>query len=184
LFRLDPSKAAELYRAVGEDYVSTVLQPEAASAVRGLTSESDAKALYSSGRNLIQDTMKDELRAKLSPRGIIVEDVLLKDLVLPSQLTESIEAKVKAEQDAATMKFVLLKEKQEAERKSIEAGGIASFQKIVSDGISPNLLKWKGVEATEKFANSPNTKIVIMGNDANGLPVILNADAPGDNITN
>ena len=80
------------------------------------------------------------------------------------------------------MKFVLLKEKQEAERKSIEAGGIASFQKFVSDGISPNLLKWKGVEATEKFANSPNTKIVIMGNDSNGLPVILNADAPGDNI--
>lgn len=177
LFRLDPTKAADLYREVGEDYIHTLLEPEAASAVRGLTSESDAKALYSSGRNLIQDSVKAELVTKLAPRGIIIDDVLLKDLVLPKQLNAAIEAKVQAEQDAARMEFVLQKEKQEAERKSIEAGGIADFQRIVSDGISPNLLKWKGVEATEKFANSQNTKIIIMGNDANGLPVILNADA-------
>lgn len=176
LFRLDPTKAADLYREVGEDYIHTLLEPEAASAVRGLTSESDAKALYSSGRNLIQDSVKAELVSKLAPRGIIIDDVLLKDLVLPAELNAAIEAKVKAEQDSARMQFVLQKEKQEAERKAIEAGGIADFQRIVSEGISPNLLKWKGVEATEKFADSHNTKIIIMGNDANGLPVILNAD--------
>ncbi len=176
MFRIDPSKAAEIYRDVGENYIHTLLEPEAASAVRGLTSESDAKALYSSGRNLIQDSVKAELVTKLEPRGIIVGDVLLKDLVLPSQLTAAIEAKVQAEQEAARMQFVLQKERQEAERKAIEAGGIASFQKIVSEGISPNLLKWKGVEATEKFADSKNTKIIIVGNDSNGLPVLLNAD--------
>ena len=102
--------------------------------------------------------------------------MLLKDLVLPTQLSDAIEAKVKAQQDSAKMEFVLQKEKQEAQRKAIEAGGIAEFQRIVSDGISPNLLKWKAVEATEKFADSKNTKIIIMGNDANGLPVILSAE--------
>lgn len=176
LYKIDPTKAADLYRDVGENYSNVVLSPEAASAVRGLTSESDAKALYSSGRSLIQDSVKTELVAKLAPRGIIIQDVLLKDLVLPAQLRAAIEAKVKAEQESVQMQFVLQKETQEAERKAIEAGGIASFQKIVSEGISENLLKWKGVEATEKFAESPNTKIVIIGNDGNGLPVILSAD--------
>lgn len=175
LFRLDPSMAAELYRSVGSNYVDVLLQPEAASAVRGLTSESDAKALYSSGRTLIQDQLKTELAAKLGPRGIVIEDVLLKDIVLPDQLSQSIEMKVQAEQEAARMEFVLMRERQEAERKAIEAKGVADFQRIVSEGISPELLKWKGVEATEKFASSPSTKLVIMGNSANGLPVILSA---------
>jgi len=165
-----------LYRDVGPNYRDVLIKPEAASAIRGLTSESEAKALYSSGRNMIQDTIKDELTAKLAPRGIVVQDVLLKDLELPKQLTEAIEMKLRAEQESEQMEFVLKKEQQEANRKAIEAGGIADFQKIVSEGISPMLLKWKGVEATEKFANSPNTKIVIVGNDASGLPVILNAE--------
>jgi prohibitin 1 len=182
LYRLDQAHAAELYREVGTDYVHTLLEPEAASAVRGLTSESEAKALYSSGRSTIQESLKEELTAKLGPRGIIVEDVLLKDIELPEQLSKSIELKVQAEQEAARMEFVLKKEKQEAERKAIEAQGIADFQRIVSEGISPELLQWKGVEATEKFAGAPNTKIVIMGNSGGDLPVILSAanDSPSE----
>merc|ERR1712070_183927 len=88
----------------------------------------------------------------------------------------AIELKAQAEQEAQRMEFVLQKEQQEAERKKIEAQGIADFQKIVSDGISPNLLKWKGIEATEKLAKSPNSKIVIMGNSKDSLPVILGQD--------
>jgi prohibitin 1 len=175
LFRLDASQAGTLYREVGSNYVQVLLRPEAASAVRGLTSESEAKALYSSGRNVIQGAVLAELKEKLEPRGIIVEDVLLKDIVLPQELSKAIELKVQAEQEAARMEFVLKKEEQEARRKAIEAGGISEFQRIVSEGISPELLKWKGVEATEKFAESPNTKIIIMGNGADGLPVILSA---------
>jgi len=184
LFRLEAEKAAEIYRKVGPNYIKILLEPEAASAVRGLTSESEAKALYSSGRNLIQDAVKKELTLKLSDQGIIIEDVLLKDIVLPDQLSKSIELKVQAEQEAARMEFVLQKERQEAERKAIEAQGIADFQKIVSEGISPQLLKWKGVEATEKFAGAPNTKIVIMGNDSGGLPVLLSADSDGEKNDN
>mmetsp|Transcript_13752 Transcript_13752/g.17947 ORF Transcript_13752/g.17947 Transcript_13752/m.17947 type:complete len:331 (+) Transcript_13752:166-1158(+) len=175
LFRLDPSKATVLYREIGMNYATVILEPEAASAVRGLTSEYQAKALYSTGRNTIQDALKDELSTKLGPRGIIIEDILLKDILLPVELSKSIELKVQAEQEAARMEFVLAKETQEAKRKSIEAKGIAEFQRIVSEGITPELLKWKGIEATELFASSPNSKIIIMGNDAQGLPVLLSA---------
>jgi len=177
---LEADKAADLYKSVGEEYINLILKPEVSSAIRGMTSESEAKALYSSGRTTIQETLKTELVQKLEPRGIIIEDVLLKDIVLPSELTKSIELKAKAEQDAATMEFVLQKERQEAERKAIEAKGIADFQRIVSEGISAQLLQWKGVEATEKFADSPNSKIILVGNDGGGLPVILSAATDND----
>lgn len=176
LFRLNPSMAGELYAKVGVNYVTTLIEPEAASTIRGLTSESQAKALYTSGRNKIQTAVKEELEARLGPHGIVIIDVLLKGIILPEQLMQSIEAKAKAEQDAARMEFVLKKEQKEAERKSIEAKGIAEFQRIVSSGISPELLKWKGIEATEKFSSSNHSKVIIMGNDGNSLPVILSAD--------
>jgi len=99
-----------------------------------------------------------------------VENVLLRDVQLPAMLKGSIEAKQQAEQDALRMSFILQKEKQEAERKRIEAQGIADFQKIVAAGISAQLLEWKGIEATEKLAASSNAKVVIIGNSKNGLP--------------
>ena len=94
----------------------------------------------------MQTTLKTELTAKLSTQGIIIEDVLLKDIKLPAELSKAIELKAQAGQDAARMEFVLQKERQEAERKAIEAKGIADFQRIVSEGISAQLLQWKGVE--------------------------------------
>lgn len=138
--------------------------------------ESDAKALYSSGRHEIQDKVRDELDQTLGKMGIIIESVMLKDLELPESLSRAIEQKAKAEQESVMMEFVLTKEKQEAERKAIEARGIADFQKIVSDGISDQTLRWKGIEATEKLVASPNAKIVIMGNSKGDLPVIFNGD--------
>lgn len=179
LYHIDKSKAGQLYMDVGSDFRSILIQPEAASVVRGFTSESEAKALYSSGRSAIQDAVLLDLQSRLGPRGIIVEAVLLKDIGLPEQLSKSIEAKVQAEQDAARMEFVLRKERQEAERKAIEAQGIADFQTIVSKGISEELLKWKGIEATERLADSHNAKIVIMGNGGDSLPVLLSAETVG-----
>merc|ERR1712196_261618 len=111
----------------------------------------------------------------LGPRGIILEDVLLKGIKLPKQLTDAIELKAQAEQESARMEFVLSKEKQEADRKKVEAQGISAFQRIVSEGISEQLLQWKGIEATEKLAESPNSKIVVMGNSKSSLPVLLSA---------
>ena len=84
--------------------------------------------------------------------------------------------KAKAEQESARMEFILSKERQEADRKRIEADGVASFQRIVSEGISPQLLQWKGIEATEKIAESPNAKVVVLGNTKSSLPVLFSAD--------
>src|SRR5437773_1199201 len=115
----------------------------------------------------------EELSAQLGPRGILVENILLRDVQLPAMLKSSIEAKQQAEQDALRMTFVLQKEKQEAERKRIEAQGIADFQRIVAQGISAQLLEWKGIEATEKLANSPNAKVIMIGSARTGLPLIF-----------
>lgn len=175
LFRFNPKKVLGVFQTVGVDYVEKLIKPEAASAVRGLASEAEAKALYSSGRSMIQDTVKEELEMKLIPRGIIIEEILLKEIHLPDELNKSIESKVQAEQEAARMYFVLQKEEHEAQRKTVEAKGIAAFQHIVSEGISPQLLAWKGIEATQEFATSLNTKVVIVGNAAHALSDVLSA---------
>mmetsp|Transcript_66158 Transcript_66158/g.149354 ORF Transcript_66158/g.149354 Transcript_66158/m.149354 type:complete len:317 (+) Transcript_66158:75-1025(+) len=177
LYHADPSMIRDLYLSIGEEYKNVLILPELQSAVRGLTSEVSAKALYTSGRTEIRQKLVAELTTKLAPRGVILEDVLLKGIKLPVILTDAIEAKAKAEQESQRMEFVLSKEKQEAERKKIEAEGVQSFQKIVSEGISPELLQWKGIEATERLAESPNAKIVMMGNSASSLPVLLSADS-------
>merc|ERR1719203_460925 len=116
------------------------------------------------------------MKEALEPRGIELEAVLLKAVELPGLLRSSIEAKAQAEQAAERMKFVLEKEQQEADRKGIEARGIADFQRIVAEGVTPSLLQWKGIEATEKFSSSPNAKLVIMGNSQASLPVMLSGD--------
>src|ERR1700719_3508721 len=173
LFRLDRNKAAQVYQTVGDNYAEKIVEPTLRAAIRASTSSHTANALYTNARELVQQQIQDELTAQLSVRGVIVEAVLLRDVQLPAMLKCSIEAKQQAEQDALRMSFILQKEKQEAERKRIEAQGIADFQKIVAQGISPQLLEWKGIEATEKLALSTNTKVVVIGNPKNGLPLVL-----------
>lgn len=173
LFRLDKAKAAQVFQTVGNQYAENIVEPELRSAIRGATASHSSNDLYTNGRELVQQQIKDDLTAKLAPRGVIVEDVLLRDVQLPALLKASIEAKQQAEQEALRMSFVLQKEKQEAERKSIEAKGISDFQKIVAQGISPQLLEWKGIEATEKLALSTNSKVIVIGNPKNGLPLVL-----------
>ena len=173
LFHLDKAQAAFVYQTVGEPYVEKVVEPTLRAAIRASTSSHTANALYTNARELVQQQIQDELTKQLAPRGVIVENVLLRDVQLPAMLKGSIEAKQQAEQDALRMSFILQKEKQEAERKRIEAQGIADFQKIVAAGISAQLLEWKGIEATEKLAASSNAKVVIIGNSKNGLPLVL-----------
>jgi prohibitin 1 len=173
LFRLDRTKAAQVYQTVGENYAEKIVEPTLRAAIRASTSSHSANALYTNARELVQQQIQEELTTQLAARGVIVEAVLLRDVQLPAMLKSSIEAKQQAEQDALRMSFILQKEKQEAERKRIEAQGIADFQKIVAQGISPQLLEWKGIEATEKLATSNNAKVVIIGNPKNGLPLVL-----------
>jgi len=173
LFRLDKDKAAFVFQTVGDNYAEKIVEPTLRAAIRASTSAHSANALYTNARELVQQQIQDELTAQLAPRGVIVENVLLRDVQLPAMLKGSIEAKQQAEQDALRMSFILQKEKQEAERKRIEAQGIADFQRIVATGISAQLLEWKGIEATEKLAASSNAKVVIIGNPKNGLPLVL-----------
>ncbi len=173
LYSLDPDNASKIYKTVGPNYVDVILIPQFRSVVRGVTAKYEARALYTASREILAKQIRDELASLVGPRGILIEAVPLRQIVLPAGLTASIEEKLKAEQESQRMMFVLKKEEQEAERKRIEAKGIADFQDIVSKGISENLLKWKGIEATEKLANSPNSKIVVIGSGKEGLPIIL-----------
>lgn len=173
LFRLDASRAADVFKLIGPDYESKVVEPNLRSAIRTATGAHSANALYTAAREQVAQQIKADLTTQLGARGLVVEDVLLRDVQLPAMLKQSIEAKQQAEQEALRMNFVLQREKQEAERKRIEAQGISDFQRIVAQGISQQLLTWKGIEATEKLANSANAKVVVIGSGKDGLPLIL-----------
>ncbi len=173
-FRLDPSKANEIYKSVeGGDYLNVILIPQFRSTAREVTAKYEAKALYTELRSQLASEILDKLQKSVSSRGVYVESVPLRQIILPPGLAKAIEQKLEADQESQRMEFILLKEKQEADRKRIEAQGIADFQDIVSKGISDQLLKWKGIEATEKLANSPNSKIIVVGSGKDGLPIIL-----------
>jgi regulator of protease activity HflC (stomatin/prohibitin superfamily) len=173
IFRLNPTKAVALYKTVGRNYADIILEPQVRSAIREITATYDAKALYSAERDKIASEIMTLVGKLTTEKGIITEQVLLRKIGLPPVVSNAIQEKLRREQEAEQMKFVLQKESQEAERKRIEAQGIQDFQRIVAQGISAQLLEWKGIEATEKLANSPNTKIVVVGNPKNGLPLIL-----------
>ncbi len=173
LYSLSFENANKIYKTVGEDYVDKILIPQFRSVVRGVTAKYEARALYTAEREELAKEIEEELSRLVGPRGITLEAAPLRQITLPSGLTASIEEKLKAEQESQRMQFVLQRETQEAERKRIEAKGIADFQEIVSKGISEQLLKWKGIEATEKLAGSDNTKIVVIGSGKDGLPLIL-----------
>jgi len=173
LFKLNSEMANEIYKTVGPNYSEIILMPQFRSVVRGVTARYEAKALYTASREKLSGEIITELENLVGPRGITVEQAPLRQIQLPARLTQSIEEKLQAEQESQRMAFILQKEEQEADRKRIEAKGIADFQDIVSKGISDQLLKWKGIEATENLANSPNSKVVVIGSGKDGLPLIL-----------
>jgi len=173
LYRLNPAFAPAIYRTVGMGYADVVLTPQFRSVVRDVTASAEAKALYSAERSVLGHAMVVDVQKLVDSRGIIIEAAPLRGIGLPQSLTFSIEEKQKADQENQRMEFILSKEKKEADRKRIEATGIRDFQKIVKEGIDPQLLQWKGIEATEKLANSPNTKVIVIGSGKSGLPVIL-----------
>lgn len=174
LYRLNPDSAARVYKTVsGGDYETIILIPQFRSICRAVTASFQASALYSTERDRLGTTILEELEKAVAPRGVSIESTPIRNVALPSQLTEAIEQKQRADQESQRMEFILTKEKQEADRKRIEAKGIADFQTIVAAGISEQLLRWKGIEATEKIAQSPNTKVIIVGAGKDGLPIIL-----------
>lgn len=173
IYHLNPDSAAHVFQTIGADYEDKVVENNLRSAIREATASHTANALYTGEREAVANEIKDKITRELGARGITVEAILLRDIQLPATLKASIEAKQQAEQEALAMNFRLQKETQEAQRKRIEAAGVRDFQQIVAQGITPSLLEWKGIEATETLAKSPNTKVVVVGNPKNGLPLIL-----------
>ena len=173
IYHLDPAKAADVYQRIGPDFSDVLIEPNLRAAIRESTASHSANALYSGEREMVAKQISEQLSRQIETRGFIVESILLRDIQLPATLKSSIEAKQQAEQEALAMNFRLQKETQEAQHKRIEAQGIRDFQQIVAQGISPQLLEWKGIEATENLAKSSNSKVVVIGNNKNGLPLIL-----------
>jgi prohibitin 1 len=174
LYRLNPDSASQVYKTIaGGDYETIILIPQFRSISRSVAASFQASALYSTERERLGSSIQEELAKTVSPRGVTIENTPIRNVALPMQLTEAIEQKQKADQESQRMEFILTKEKQEADRKRIEGKGIADFQTIVAAGISEQLLRWKGIEATLKIAESNNTKVIIIGSGKDGLPVIL-----------
>lgn len=184
-YRLVGSDAPRVYRNIGADYVDKVIRPSSRTAVREAIAGFTAQEAYSTKRNELQQAMHDLLTGRVKQlldqredfkgtTGFIVDQVMIRNIQLPAKVKTAIEAKLESAQQAEQMQFVLQKETQEAQRKRIEAQGIADFQQIVTKGISQPLLEWKGIEATLKIAESHNAKIIVIGSGKGGLPVILN----------
>jgi prohibitin 1 len=173
IYHLNPDRAAEVFQKIGADYENVVVEPTLRSAIRESTASHTANALYTGEREMVGKQIFEQVNEQLTKRGLTVENVLLRDIQLPTTLKAAIEAKQQAEQESLAMNFRLQKETQEAQRKRIEAAGVRDFQQIVAQGITPSLLEWKGIEATENLAKSANSKVVVIGNSKNGLPLIL-----------
>jgi prohibitin 1 len=178
LYHLMADKADQVYRDIGPNYENVVVKTQFRAAIRDNTVKHESKDLYTSGREMVTSEIFAELVADLKPRGIVVEKILLRRIQLPQLVADAINAKLAADQEAQQMQFVLAKERQEAERKRIEAQGIQDFQKIVSQGLNDQLLRWKGIEATRLLAESKNAKTIIIGG-RDGLPLILNTERAG-----
>jgi len=173
LWHINPRKAAILYKTVGEEYWDILITPNFRSVVRGVTASYEAKALYASTRDEVQNKISAELSRLVEARGIVIESTPLRKVTLPEPVTAALNAKASAEQTADAMRFKLLAEQQEAERKVIEARGDSAAQAIINSTISDRYLTLKGIEATLELAKSTNAKTVVVGAGEKGLPLIL-----------
>jgi prohibitin 1 len=172
LYRLSPEKASNIYKTIGKDYDEVVVVPQFRSAVREATVYYEAKALYTSSRDEITNKIFGDLDKMLSERGVILEKVLLRAVSLPMTVSQAIEQKLKAEQESEQMKFVLTKESQEAERKVIEAKGIAEAQGIINKTLTPAYLQHEAIKAQMMMAGSPNHTTVYIPSGDNGIPLV------------
>jgi regulator of protease activity HflC (stomatin/prohibitin superfamily) len=171
LFRIIPSEAPRVLREIGEDYKDKVVRPITRTMIRDNAVYYDAVALYSLKRNEFQQRIYRDIENNFKKRGLVLEQLLIRNINLPTSVKTTIESKINAEQDAQKMQFVLQKEKQEAERKRVEAQGIADYQKILSTGLSDKQLQYESIIAQKELAKSPNAKVIIMG--GKNTPIIL-----------
>jgi len=175
-YRPKPDELFELQTQIGNDYANKVIAPVVRSEARKVFGRYQPEEIYSTKREQIEAQIYDETLKALEGKHVIVEAILVRDVGLPETIKTAIADKLAEEQRSQKMKFTLDKERQEALRKQVEAEGIAKYQSIVRQGLTAEYLQWKGIEATEQLAASPNSKIVIIGSGKSGLPVILQTE--------
>lgn len=171
LFSVTPKDAPRILKEIGDDYLDKIVRPIARTAIRDNAVSYEAVALYSTKRQEFQSKIFSAIDQSFAKRGLKLEQLLVRNVTLPESVRKAIESKINAEQDAQKMQFVLQKEKQLAERKRIEAQGIADYQRILSTGLSDKQLQYESILAQKEIALSTNAKIIIMGNTKN--PIIL-----------
>ncbi len=172
LYRVVPTEAPNLLREVGLDYTDKIVRPITRTRIRDNAVSYDAVSLYSSKREEFQVRISKSIEENFKSRGLILEQLLIRNIALPASVKGTIEEKIQAEQEAQKMQFVLQKEKQEAERKRVEAQGIADYQHIISEGLTDKQLQYEQIKAMKELASSPNSKIIFMGSKSNS-PVII-----------
>jgi regulator of protease activity HflC (stomatin/prohibitin superfamily) len=173
LYRVDESKAPTILREIGRSYKDVVVRPITRTKIRDNAVYYDAISLYSTKRDEFQDRIFKDIGENFRKRGLFLEQLLIRNINLPASVKQSIESKINAEQDAQKMTFVLQKEKQEAERKRVEAQGIADYQQILSTGLSDRQLQYESIKAQQAIATSANTKVIIMGGGKGNMPLML-----------
>lgn len=163
LFKVTPTEAPFIYNTIGTEYKDVIIRPMSRTKMRDFAVYYDAVSLYSSKRDEFQSRVVKALEADLKKRGLILEQVLVRNIMLPESVRKTIESKINAEQEAQKMQFVLQKEKQEADRKRVEAQGIADYQRIISSELNDKLLQYEQINTNKELAKSPNAKVVFMG---------------------
>lgn len=171
LYRVSPEASPKIFKQIGVNYTDKIVRPVTRTRIRDNAVYYDAVALYSTKRNEFQQRIFKTIEADFKSRGLVLEQLLIRNINLPTSVKASIESKINAEQDAQKMTFVLQKEKQEAERKRVEAQGIADYQRIISTGLSDKQLQYEQIKAQKELAASANTKIIFM--NGKNTPVIL-----------
>ncbi len=171
LFRVTSDKAPTILRTIGEDFTNVVVRPIVRTKIRDLAANYEAVALYSSKREEFQQRLFTAVEKEFTKRGFSLEQVLIRNLNLPQSVKAAIESKINAEQESQKMRFVLDKERQEADRKRVEAQGISDYQRILTSTLSDKLLQYEKIKAQKELAASPNAKIIIM--DGKNTPMIM-----------
>jgi regulator of protease activity HflC (stomatin/prohibitin superfamily) len=171
LYKLLPSEAPKLIKETGQDYTDKIVRPLTRTKIRDNSVYYDAVSLYSVKRDEFQQRIFKTIDEDFKKRGLVLEQLLVRNITLPQSVKTTIEQKINAEQDAQKMQFVLQKEKQEAERKRVEAQGIADYQRIINTGLTDNQLQYEQIKAYLELAKSDNAKVIIMGKG--NAPVIL-----------
>ncbi len=172
-YRALSNELTALHVEIGQAYYETILAPIVKSEARQVGGRYTPEEIYSTKREEVAAAIYEEVTKQLEGKHIVLEAILVRNVDLPPTIKGAITEKLEEEQKALKMEFTLARERKEAERKRIEAAGIRDFQKIVSTGITEALLRWKGIEATEKLATSSNAKVVVVGSGKDGLPIIL-----------